>query len=133
MSTVDFEAEQAPTSRSGLAYTEQPMHMRCYSCAIQEQKEVRQACNKLKDGVLEIFGEEYHPHDFVYVQMRPDRQKQHGLLTIAQIVDLLPSSGTPNLKVAIFERAADSSEEESPRMQVRIFASFTAASFHLRF
>ena len=124
MSKVDFEAEQAPPHATGLANISQPEHMRCYSCMVKEQKEYQQSCCKLKHDVLQIFGEDYHLHDFVYLKMRPSRQKDNGLLTIAQIVDLLPSSGDSDLRVAVLQRATETSDEETPQMQVRGFASF---------
>ncbi|KAL5511284.1 hypothetical protein ACEPAH_4500 [Sanghuangporus vaninii] len=114
MKAVDLEAEQSFSSL-GDALAELPQHKQCFACALREGKELQRSCNKLDPDRLEIYGNQYHLYDFVYVRIP---SKQRNLLVIAQIVDLLPSSGRPDLQISVFDRAQYvSGEEPNPQEQ----------------
>lgn len=135
LSEVDFEAEKAACTSTGVTSTQQPSYRQCYVCNINTRAEVMRYCNKLVSGALEISGVGYHMNDFVYVKSG----QAPGLLAVAQITDLLQFSGKDDLQVSMFSRSShESGGSESPQAQVsqcksfsyKLLFSFQSACFH---
>lgn len=114
MSFTDPDGEAHELSST--AFLEQ--HKRCYSCALQYLEEFRSNCVKSPTN-LTIFGREYHCFDFVYVK----QQSERDILSIAQIIDLLPHDGTDELSVRFFSRYEDEEWERSDELTERVSSS----------
>ena len=91
-------------------------HNKCYSCALKRHEEYNANCVKAETEVT-IFGRNYHRFDFVYVT---GRRQERDILKVAQIVDLLFSDGTDNLKVKFFCRYEDDTWAKVDKVNERV-------------
>lgn len=91
-------------------------HNKCYSCALKRHEEYNANCVKAETEVT-IFGRNYHRFDFVYVT---GRRQERDILKVAQIVDLLFSDDTDNLKVKFFCRYEDDTWAKVDKVNERV-------------
>lgn len=97
-STFDPDEEECILNDWISLIGKQPIHKSCYACATKDVTSSRRGCNKLTQGVLSIYGIDYHVGDFVYVYTRGPN------LAVAQICDLLQANADDRLKVQMLDK-----------------------------